>query len=74
MNKKGWLDYIIDYINNNKYKRAISWHIRLDLKEKFNYNTSKINYELSKLVKDGFLNKSTSVYCTTYTLKDEKFI
>ncbi len=72
MNKQEWLEYITDYINKDEYKRAVSWHIRLNLEDKFNYTTAKINYELSKLVKDGFLNKDTSKYCTTYTLYDEQ--
>ncbi len=72
MNKQEWKDYITIYINNNEYNRAISWHIRLDLEDRFNYSTSKINYELNKLINDGYLNKETSKYCTTYTLKNEQ--
>lgn len=72
MSKQEWKEYITNYISNDKYNRAISWHVRLDLEDKFSYNTAKINYELDKLVKDGYLNKETTKYCTIYTLKNEQ--
>jgi len=71
MNKQEWLEYVTQYIEKNEFKRAVSWHMRLDLEDKFDYTTAKINYELNKLVKDGLLNKETSVYCTIYTLKND---
>lgn len=69
-----WLMYMTEYINKDEFNRAISWHIRLDLEDNFNLSlkTSKINYDLNKLVVKGFLTKVANKYCTEYKLiKDE---
>lgn len=65
-----WLEYVTKYIENDEYKRAISWHIRLDLEDSLGYSTAKINYELNKLCKKGLLVKKISVYCIEYKLPE----
>lgn len=66
MNQKEWLAYVTKHIEEDPYKRAVSWHLRVHLNDE--YSTPKINYELTKLVKKGLLVRTSTPYCVEYRL------
>lgn len=56
------------YANGREKTEAwfVTWHLRID----WGFTTSKINYELNKLVNEGKLLKKTSVYWTKFSPKE----
>ncbi len=59
-------DLVVTKIKESKHGYYLSWWLRLDFDDK--YNTTKINYELSKAVKKGMLVSKSMKYGVEYRL------
>ncbi len=61
-------DYLVRDIKDRAYStgKADAWVVTWHLREDTGWETKKLNYELSKLVKEGKLVKKTCCYYTAF--------